>query len=154
MPDIDMRVELANWLREHGHYGVHRSAILGQRCSCVGPLRDDPLPDCRKCLATGQAYVDYIVKLDRRGVTPASTADTGAGEPDQFQRVKDYVERIGPVKRDDFLLELELDPTTLEPVQPYRISRAYRIVEPIEDLRDKEGRLEFVQVSVELVSVR
>lgn len=151
---IDMRVEIAAWLDEHGHYGVHRSAILGQKCSCVNLQSNQPNPECRRCLATGQAYVDYIVKLDRRLVTPGMTADNAAGEPDQFERLKYYLQRIVPVKRDDFLLELELDPTTLDPVTPYRIRQAYRIVEPIEDMRDIGGRLEFVQVSVEYVAVR
>lgn len=154
MPDLDLRAEVSEWMNLHGHYGVHRSAILGQRCSCVNPNTNEPLAGCRRCLNTGQSYVDYIVKLDRRLITPAITADVGAGEGDEFERIRYYVGRHLPVKRDDFILEVELDPLTQEPVVPYRIRQAYRIVEPIEDMRDKGGRLEFIQVSVEYVAVR
>lgn len=147
-----MRKELVQWLDDHGHWGVHRSALLNKKCPCLSRDNGKTNSACRRCLGTGHMFVDYIVKLDKRTFSPEFVRDAGVGEA----RVGDfryYLERIVPVKQDDLILEVELDESTLLPVQPFRIREAYR-VKAVEDMRDRGGRLEFVQLVVDTIAVR
>lgn len=82
--------------------------------------------------------------------------DTKAGEAEQGVS-RYYVEYVVPVKKDDYILELELDPNTGDPIQPYRIQEAFKVTQ-VDDMRDGEsagvsGRLEFIQIQVDTVSV-
>jgi len=151
--DVDMRREMVSWLNEHGHWGVVRVAILGQKCSCTDEETGEPTTDCTLCLGTGRAYTDHVVKMDKRIVTPDFLVDSSAGEVG-VGVLKFYFERYVPVKRDDLILEVELHPTTLEPIVPIRIREAFRVIQHPEDMRDRGGRLEFIQVRVDRMSVR
>jgi hypothetical protein len=156
MPFIDMRKEMVNWLRSHGHWLAVRVAQPGKKCRCVFNETRATNSTCRRCFGTGKAYVDHLVKGDKRMFSPDLVMDTKVGEA-LMGEFRYYVEYVVPVKRDDFVLELELDPETMEPLQPYKIQEAYRIKQ-VDDMRDGEsvglsGRLEFLQLQVETVSV-
>ena len=101
--------------------------------------------------APARNYVDYVVKVDRRKVVPDLNIDTRIGDGavgvDMF-----YMEHVVPVKEGDLLLEVELSATDQRPIIPFVIRKTYKIIDP-EDMRDQNGRVEFIQGRVEQVNV-
>lgn len=150
--EINLRAELVDWLRERGHWVVVRSSLVarsGEVDTETGQIRI-----IGSGRADGRPYVDYLVKSDRRKVVPDYNIDTPVGDvavgKDHF-----YFEQYVPVKKDDLVIEIELD-TSGNPVVPVKIRQIWKIIDP-EDMRDgaliTAGRVEFFQCSVEKVNV-
>lgn len=149
---IDLRKELA-LLRKHlGHRWVaHRSIDLSKACTECGRVNDDihrqPQKTCSACHGIGYSYVDKVVKGFRYLSVPGVDLKTSVGFVNTRSEVYILEHDCYP-KPVDWILELELNETTMVPVQPFRVTSAFKIQDCMA-LRGDNGRIEFWRCPVE-----
>jgi hypothetical protein len=143
---IDLRQELDLLKGLMGHYWVAlRVADMTKPCKeCMlkeDPNLDQPAYGCKSCMGIGFAYVDKLVKAYRYQAAVGLGLDGNIGVMDLESRV--FILENGQVpKRFDWILELELDETTMTPKQPFRAVSAFKIDDAL-PLRGDNGRIEF-----------
>ena len=126
----------------------HRKADYTKKCSCIssGGIAS-PSPSCSRCLSTGYLFTDYLVKgymwLGILGVEIGSAVGKIS-----TQNRNVVLQHNRPVNKFDFILELDSDPETGNPRQPFRIMRAFKVQDSMSLLGD-DSRVEFWKCSVE-----
>jgi hypothetical protein len=122
-----------------------RSQRLDEKCiectKSVGAQYDQPNPSCKTCMGTGHPYVDKIVKVYRTLVTPGFDYLAEVGNINTTTSIC-YMEHDANPKEGDYILELELNETTMTPIQPFNVIRANRIQDS-HDNRGIGGRIEY-----------
>jgi hypothetical protein len=139
-------------LDKMGHWMAIRQALPGRLCSCINPVTDDALPGCSLCLGSGRAYTDRVTKM--RMSRPVKITQTLGAEqrtgpiagssPDYIF----YMDRIIKPTQGDYILELALSDTDLDPIIPFHVVTVYDISD-VRELRDLEGRVEYYAVTAE-----
>lgn len=148
---INLRKELVEWLSEHGHWVVVRSSIIGRLANGVDRESGQPNVLSRGTHPNGKPYVDYLVKSDRRKSVPEDyEVATGIGSATQGAEFY-FFEHYIPVKEGDLILEIECSSVDQLPLTPLKIRKVYKILDP-QEMRDKNGRIEFFQCKVQRVN--
>lgn len=143
---IDLRQELELLKSLIGHYWVAlRVADLSKPCrECMNkedPNLDQPSAYCKTCLGIGFSYVDKLVKAFRYQAAVGLSLKGNVGVLDLESRV--FILENGYVpKRYDWILELDIDEATMNPKQPFKAIRAFKIDDAL-PMRGDDGRIEF-----------
>ena len=142
--------QLTKMLAKYGHRMVLRKAIPGKKCRCVSSVSESPIPDCDKCLGTGDLYTDHMV-LGRK-YTPRPNIGKEIRSPLGYVEAGSptfILETIYRVNTSDMIMELVLDGETDEPLRTsskgFQIRVAYRVTHSSE-MRDLRGEKLFFQV--------
>lgn len=147
---IDLRYEMDKLIDQSGHWIVMRQSVPGRVCACVDPITKDSNPDCNQCLGSGRAFIDRFTKA--RKSRPVKITQTLGGEsraPIMEAGAPDwifYIEWFTRPTHDDFVLELKLGLSDIEPIQPFSIVSVYNITD-VRDLRDIGGRVEYYAIT-------
>lgn len=149
LPDLIKELKALEKIGSFRWFG-HRRADYTRACSCVSSSDGGigtASPNCSRCLSTGYLFTDYLVKgymwLGLLGVEIGSAA----GKISTQQRNL-VLQHNRPVTKFDFILELDLDPETGNPRQPFRIMRTFKVQDSMALLGDN-SRVEFWKASVE-----
>lgn len=99
---------------------------LSKKCSCAGKGIMDSPPSCRRCFDTGYLFQDQLIKCYTWTAVLGVEYATPAG-PIATQVRNFLVESDRNLSRLAYLLELEIDKGTGMPIQPFRISKTFKI---------------------------
>lgn len=135
-------IDLKETLKELNHtsgwtWNAIRTADRSKKCLCVeasGEARGQADPNCKRCFGTGYKFTDYIVRSYH-------WTETYGRDSYASLQVKNAVIQWNHVpKLHDYLLLLDIDPTTGEPLVPYKIARVFKISD-YKKLHDQETKL-------------
>jgi len=149
---IDLRKEIDTIREAVGFYWVAlRTASLSQRCTeclkSIGAETEGPNPDCITCLGSGYPFVDKVTQGFRYLSTPGFDFATQIGNVNTEAEVF-IIEHDKQPKSTDYIVELELNEVTGAPIQPFKITRVFKIQGAF-PLRGDKGRIEFWRCFVE-----
>jgi hypothetical protein len=153
-PDIDLRKEVALILDRHGTWGLLRKRVRDRHCSCWNETTAEARSDCPKCLATGWAFVDHLVRYRKTLLVQLVESPTPAGRQGATLH-KFYLRSFVKPDRGDFIAEIAQDETSLtrnyqiQPIAPLEIT-AHWDIQDCNDLREAGGRLEYWQCLAEM----
>lgn len=149
---INIRKELKDLFDKHGHWVVLRQSLPGEKCSCISPTTDSPVPSCKICLGSGLIFVDRFVRC--RKSRDVSLTQTLGAEVRSALRYLTPNEAVFYFRFDakptqaDYILEVALDAKTGAPVKPFKVLAVYDISDAREH-RDQNGRIEFYSVTAD-----
>lgn len=150
---IDLRNELKT-LRDNVGFRwlALRSVDLSKPCGeCqrkVPDNYDQSYGRCKACLGIGYTYVDkLILGFSYRSLPLFQVRGQSVVGPMGIQNVKFILQHDSNPKPVDWIMELELNETTMVPVQPFKITSAYRI-EDVTIYRSDSGRIDFFSCNV------
>lgn len=151
---IDLRKELRILRDTMGFRWVAlRSVDLSKPCNQCKAKTPDNYDQghsrCNACLGIGYTYIDKLIQGYKYTQTPEFLI-RGASPvgPHGIQTVHYLLQDGANPKYVDWILELELNETTLIPIQPFRITSAFKI-EDVATFRSDMGRIEFFNCLVQ-----
>ncbi len=150
---IDLRKELQTLRDNLGfRWLALRSVDLTRPChECQKkvPANYDQSPGlCKACLGIGYTYIDKLIEgFKYRPYSLFQVRGFSNVGPMGIDSVNFVLQHNSNPKPVDWILELELDETTMIPVQPFKITGAYRI-EDVTIFRGDSGRIEFFRCNV------
>lgn len=148
---IDFRKELYLLRDNMGFRWVAlRSVDLSKPCNeCKAKVPDNydqSFARCKACLGIGYLYIDKLVKGYRYSQRAfPGIRDSGAITISENRYIFQHDSNPKVV---DWVLELELNEETLIPVQPFKITAAYKIKD-VSIFRGDNGRIDFFVCSIE-----
>jgi len=149
---IDLRKELSILRKYIGHRWVaHRSIDLSKPCTECNRINNEihnqPQKTCKTCYGIGYAYIDKIVKGFRYLSTPGVDLRSSVGSINTRTEVYILEHDCYP-KPVDWILELQLNESTMVPVQPFKVTTMFKVQDCMA-LRGDSSRIEFWRCSVE-----
>jgi hypothetical protein len=149
---LDLRKELRQLRETLGFRWVAlRSVDLTKPCTeCqkkVPDNYDSGFAGCKSCMNIGYSYIDRLVRgykfLGSQGLRYAT--NVGMLNDQEMTFILQHDATPKPV---DWILELDLDETTLIPRQPFKVIAAYKI-DDAHPQRGEDGRIEFWKCKVD-----
>jgi hypothetical protein len=124
-----------------------RQQDFSKRCGCNPIEGTSQNHTCTRCMSTGFIFTDYLVKGyfwmgvlgTEYGASPGILAT---------QQKNIVVEHNRPINKFDFVLELDKDPNTGKPRQPFTIMKYYRVQDSLA-LKGDNAKTEFWKCSIE-----
>lgn len=149
---IDLRRELEIIMRDHGTWGLLRKRIeLGKRAASYNAASGEaPQPGEKGVMATGEGFVDYLIRYRRMMIFEVSEQATSSGREGP-SLVRFYLQWNMKPDVHDFLIEVAQDESSqsrskgIQPIIPFKMVRMWDIQE-VNPMRDRGGRVEFWQV--------
>lgn len=134
------------------HWVVLRSAHLDGFCECIKEVErqySKATSNCRRCLGSGRLFTDFLIKGIQYIPTPQFRSDESQKGPgvlhnEGFRYLISVKDRIP--KETDFLIEIDLDKDTGNPVTPISVVTVYDITN-VRVLWGDKGREEFYSVT-------
>ncbi len=99
-----------------------RKPDLSKKCTCAGNSR------CKRCFDTGYLFSDELVKVYTWAAVFGVEFQTKAGSI-STQTKNFVIEYSRDLSKQDYLLELDIDMVSGEPIQPFKIMRAYKLAD-------------------------
>lgn len=151
---IDLRLEIDMIFERHGHWGLIRKRVRDRKCPCFNQQTHEARSDCQKCIGTGEAYLDHLVRYRKTGFVQMTESPREVGRAGGGTLVKIYLRSSVKPDRGDFFIEIAQDESSrdrnfqIQPLAPIEIVKVYDIQDVL-DLREAGGRLEFFTVLAE-----
>lgn len=153
-PFIDLRQELKQLLDDHFNWYGLRQPDYNKKCGCYVSAKDgiaSPDKNCKRCLATGYVFTDYLV----RGYAWLGVLgfEFPSGPGFISTKAKQIIfEYSRPINKFDIVLELdqELDGKTLK--TPFKILKTY-VIQDVDPMRLDNARSEFWRCNIEERSI-
>ncbi|MCB1712294.1 MAG: hypothetical protein KDH96_07415 [Candidatus Riesia sp.] len=124
-----------------------RQADYTKRCGCTPEEGTSEGSNCSRCFSTGYLFTDYLVKgYMWMGVLGTEFNSIPGVISTQQKNLVIQHDRI--VNKFDFVLELDHDPATSKPRQPFQIVKIYRVQDSL-PIRGDDSRVEFWKCSIE-----
>lgn len=127
-----------------------READLSKQCTCVQESEKglrQASASCKRCFGSGYVFTDYLVKGFEWVFTPATHFQAELGQ--MSTQVRHFVvRRTRPLKKFDFLVDLDINPDTGVPKQPFKMIRVYQI-QDVRAFSGRGGRVEFWKCTAE-----
>ncbi len=156
--DIDLRKEVDLIFHRHGHWGLLRKRVRDRKCQCYNEQTHEARAECRSCLGSGWAFIDYPVRYRKTSLVQMTEAPTQLGRSSGGPLVKIYLRCSAKPDRGDFFAEIAQDEESLlrnfriQPNLPLTITKMYDLQDVL-DMREAGGRVEFFTVLAELADL-
>jgi hypothetical protein len=127
-----------------------RQPNYSKECACVREEKDGhraPSSTCRRCMATGYVFTDYLVKAYMwQGVLGIEFGSAAGRISTPLRNL--VVQHDRPINKFDMILELDQDTDTGEIRQPFSILRHFKVQDSM-PLKGDSGRIEFWKCALE-----
>jgi hypothetical protein len=150
---IDLREELESLRGYSFSWFALRQPDFSQPCAGIAhsDLGHSPVASCSRCQNTGYLLTDFIVGgkiwIGQLGVMYQSKSGLISTADMQF-----ILEHNRPIGKGDLIGELEINGDTGQPVQPFRVSKYYRVANATKHTGD-DGKIIFWRGRLEENSV-
>jgi len=136
---MNLRLEFEKFLKNNGHWLSLRKMILNPRDQNVidsSSEGDSRMPDTT---TSGHTYTDNLTLARRAsfGLKDELTSPLGVASPTSFVF---YLRHSMNPTTLDWIVELELSPTTREPVKPFKAISYYN-VKDVHEMREDNGKI-------------
>jgi len=139
---MQMRLEFEKFIQENGYWVALRKAMLNPNSPNVDSPTGEGLTDAPDTITSGYTYTDHITKARKSPVGILGGSDE-AGSPIGLITVPKYIFylRYSMDPRElDWIVELAIDETTLEPIKPFKITKYYDI-QDVGEQRGVDGKI-------------
>ena len=148
--DLDLSNTLDSFMQELLQNGFQwfglRQLDYSKPCSCKSQAISEKI-GCVRCFRTGYAFTDYLVKGYLWISSLGFETRTAAGDI-STQRKNLVVRHDRLVNKFDHILELDINHSTGEIIQPFKIVRSYSVQDSLA-LYGLGGRVEFWRCAIE-----
>ena len=111
-----------------------RKVDYTKKCACDGK-------GCERCMLLGYVFTDYLIKAYMWRTTPGVEFFTQAGRiSTEIRNV--VIRHPHVVNKYDYLLQLDLDPDTGEPRQPFKIRRMF-IIQNVIQMLGEDSKIQY-----------
>ncbi len=134
---MQMRLEFEKFIKENGYWIALRKAMLNPNSPNVDSPTGEGLTDAPDTITSGYTYTDHITKARKSPVGILGGSDE-VGSTIGLITVPKYIFylRYSMDPRElDWIVELAIDETTLEPIKPFKITKYY----DIQDVGEQRG---------------
>ena len=136
---MNLRLEFEKMIKGNGHWVSLRKVILNPRDQNVvdsSAESDSRLPNTT---TSGHTYTDNITLCRKTGygLKDELTTPLGVATPGSFTFY--FRHSLDPITL-DWVVELELDPTTREPIKPFKAINYYNIKD-VHEMREYDGKI-------------
>jgi len=139
---MQMRLEFEKFIKENGYWVALRKAMLNPNSPNVDSSTGEGLTDAPDTTTSGYTYTDHITKARKSPVGILGGSDE-VGSAIGLITVPKYIFylRYSMEPRElDWIVELAIDETTLEPIKPFKITKYYDI-QDVGEQRGVDGKI-------------
>jgi len=139
---MQMRLEFEKFIKENGYWVALRKAMLNPNSPNVDSPTGEGLTDAPDTITSGYTYTDHITKARKSPVGILGGSDE-VGSAIGLITVPKYIFylRYSMDPRElDWIVELAIDETTLEPIKPFKITKYYDI-QDVGEQRGSDGKI-------------
>ncbi len=139
---MQMRLEFEKFIKENGYWIALRKAMLNPNSPNVDSPTGEGLTDAPDTITSGYTYTDHITKARKSPVGILGGSDE-VGSAIGLVTVPKYIFylRYSMDPRElDWIVELAIDETTLEPIKPFKITKYYDI-QDVGEQRGVDGKI-------------
>ena len=139
---MQMRLEFEKFIKNNGYWIALRKAMLNPNSPNVDSPTGEGLTDAPDTITSGYTYTDHITKARKSPVGILGGSDE-VGSAIGLVTVPKYIFylRYSMDPRElDWIVELAIDETTLEPIKPFKITKYYDI-QDVGEQRGVDGKI-------------
>jgi len=139
---MQMRLEFEKFIKENGYWVALRKAMLNPNSPNADSPTGEGLTDASDTTTSGYTYTDHITKARKSPVGILGGSDE-VGSAIGLITVPKYIFylRYSMDPRElDWIVELAIDETTLEPIRPFKITKYYDI-QDVGEQRGVDGKI-------------
>jgi hypothetical protein len=136
---MNLRLEFEKFLNKNGNWVALRKVMLNPRGQNVDSFTNEGDSSLNATTTSGYTYTDHLT-LTRKSsgdVRPEMATQLGTATAARFAFY--FRHNMNP-KELDWVVELELDSTTREPIKPFKIVKYYDI-QDVHEMRGPDGKI-------------
>ena len=139
---MKLRLEFEKFLNENGYWVALRKVLLNPRSPNVDSPTGEGSPDAADTTISGYTYTDHltVARKSPAGISGGSEEIGSALGLVTVPKFVFYLRYNMDPRELDWIVELDIDEVTLEPIKPFKITKYYDI-QDVGELRGTDGKI-------------
>lgn len=136
---MDLRLEFEKMIKKNGHWVSLRKVVLNPRNQNIVGSSAEADSRMLNTTTSGHTYTDNLTlsRKSAHGLKDELSTPLGVATPASFTF---YLRHSLDPTTLDWIIELELDPATREPVKPFKAINYYNIKD-VHEMREHDGKI-------------